>query len=440
MPMLIIFAIMKALYCRKNQISIRHNPQLPMACLMIEFAAVISLYAGYSNAKSIWKTLLISVAALTCGFIAVHHFRKIHINYSLTFSYIVLTTVSVVGCIIFRLFADYESTKTYNWVNVGSVTLQFSELLKPFMVTAFAIACSNFRKHPRAFLYYYGYQIINVILLGLLQEYGTAMELIFMTCISAMLVLLFPMHLKPFKQHLMRSTFPAIVLTLLCILLKFSKRMLAMADASADERTILGHTVHFWDIRLNSTGEETLKAAESMHNSPLVSANMTSFQSFRTMKPSVITDYVFALMVENFGWLIPSLLIAFFSFVMISITVKHRRKAAEGGFSDAMALGTAILLLVQAAIHILGPFRILPFSGITLPFLSIGLNSLIVCLLLLTTTEDSPDISITKSDTDIETSYFKQVSISNDSEDEDIMFAVNDDFECNRQPDQRAKK
>ena len=86
------------------------------------------------------------------------------------------------------------------------------------------------------------------------------------------------------------------------------------------------------------------------------------------------------------------------------------------------------------------PFRILPFSGITLPFLSIGLNSLIVCLLLLTTTEDSPDISITKSDTDIETSYFKQVSISNDSEDEDIMFAVNDDFECNRQPDQRAKK
>lgn len=184
-----------------------------------------------------------------------------------------------------------------------------------------------------------------------------------------------------------------------------------MADASADERTILGHTVHFWDIRLNSTGEETLKAAESMHNSPLVSANMTSFQSFRTMKPSVMTDYVFALMVENFGWLIPSLLIAFFSFVMISITVKHRRKAAEGGFSDAMALGTAILLLVQAAIHILGPFRILPFSGITLPFLSIGLNSLIACLLLLTTTEDSPDISITKSDTDIETSYFKQVSM-----------------------------
>ncbi len=423
-PMLMVFSIMKVLYCRRNPASFRHNPQLPIVCLMIEFATVTSLYAGYSNTGSIQKTALIATMAMIAGYTMLHRLNKIHINIPFMAGYVLLMVVSVIGFFIFRLCADYEMTKTYNWVNLGSVTLQYSELLKLVSVTAFAIACSNYRKHPMVFLYYYGYQVLNVLLLALLQEFGTAMEFIFVTCICAMLVLPFPKRIKPIGQHLTQSTLPATTLAVLCILLRFSKKALTKVDVSASEKIVLGHTLHFWDIRLNSNGEETLKAAECMRNSPLVSANMTSFQSFRTMKPSVMTDYVFTLMVENYGWLIPSLLIALFSVVMIRITVKHQRKAAEGDFLDAMALGTAILLLIQAAIHILGPFQFLPFSGITLPWMSQGMNSLIVCSLLLTTTEDSSAIPIVQTETENDVIRLKQVSIPDDNND---MMGVVDD-------------
>ena len=416
LPMLVIFSVMKLLYCRKNPDSFRHNPQLPAACLMLEFAAVTSLYAGYADARSVRNTALIAAAAMTVGYAAVYLLRKHQFRFSPALVFGVL-----IGCIIFRCFADDESTDTYNWISVGPVTVQYSELLKLLSVAAFAAACTCYREHAAVFLYYYGYQVLNVLLLALLQEFGTAMEFIFATCISAALVLPFPGQKLPLKQHCTHCTFPAATLAVLCVLLLFGKKMLAAADASGSGRMILGHTVHFWNIRLNSTGEETRRAAECMRNSPLIRANLTGFQSFRTMKPSVMTDYVFTLMVENFGWLIPLLLIAVFTVVMLRIAGKHRRRAAEGAFFDAMALGTAILLLTQAAIHILGPLRILPFSGITLPFVSSGFNSLIVCCLLLTATEHIADLPEQPPETALNVIRLRQDSFRNESDDRLVM-------------------
>ncbi|MDD5946423.1 MAG: FtsW/RodA/SpoVE family cell cycle protein [Oscillospiraceae bacterium] len=424
-PMLIILSIVKALYCRKHPYSFRRNPQLPVVCLMIEFAAVTSLYAGYANAGTILKNALIAAATMIVGYMAVPQLNRMHSKFPFAVVYVLLAAVSVIGFFVFRLCADYETTLTYNWVDLGPITLQYSELLKLPSVIAFASACSNRRKHPMAFLFYYGYQVFNVLLLALLQEFGTAMEFIFATCVCAMLVLPFPKRMKPIRQHLAYSTLPATTLAVLCILLRLGKQVLMQADVSASKTNVLGHTVHFWNIRLNSTGEETRKAAECMRNSPLMTVNLTGFQSFRSMKPSVMTDYVFTLMVENFGWLIPSLLMALFAAVMIHIAVKRRRKAAEGGFLDAMALATAALLLIQAAIHILGPLRMLPFSGITLPFLSNGLNSMIVCLLLLTATEDTTAVPMAAPETGAEVLCLKQAVLSDAGN--DLMLVSDDD-------------
>lgn len=55
-----------------------------------------------------------------------------------------------------------------------------------------------------------------------------------------------------------------------------------------------------------------------------------------------------------------------------------------------MGVCTAVMFLTQAAIHIFGPFGLLPYTGITLPFTSGGFNSLFVCSVLLVTTEILP--------------------------------------------------
>ena len=416
-PMLIAFSLMKSIYSWKSSSPARKNLQLPAALMLIELGTVISMYAGYSDTKRAVETAAVTILSVIFGYTVIRLYRRHPFRFPLIISYVVLTLISVIGYIIFRKLADPEETGTYNWIYItSSITLQYSEFLKLLSVAAISVTMSNIRKKPHAILFYYGYQIINVILLCGLLEFGTAMQFIICTCIIAVLLLPEPQHIRPLKHHLTKATLPAVTLIVFCFVLRISRKLLMSADPSAGDKQILGHSVHFWNIRLNSSAEEILLAKEGMKSAPLLSANLTRFESFKPMKPSVMTDYVFTLMVENFGWIIPTAMILWFAFTMVCIAVRHHREAASGQVVDAMAVSTVVMLLTQAAIHILGTWQILPFSGITLPFVSNGFNSLIVCTVLLTTTEIRTDVRKSPAEPETENVRVTAVPINQDTD------------------------
>lgn len=392
-PMLVAFSLMKSVYSWKSSSPVQKNLQLPAALMLIELGTVISLYAGYSDAVRVVETAAITILSIISGYTVIQLYQKYPFRFPMKGSYVLLILISVIGCIIFRKLANPDDTDTYNWIYItSSITLQYSEFLKLLSVAAISVTMSNIREKPHAILFFYGYQIINVILLCCLYEFGTAMQFIIYTCIIAVLLLPEPQHIRPLKHHLTKATLPAVTLIVFCFVLRISRKLLMTVDSAAGDKKIFGHSVHFWNIRLNSSGEEILLAKEGMKNAPLLSANLTRFESFKPMKPSVMTDYVFTLMVENFGWIIPIAMILCFSLTMLYIAFRHRREAASGQTVEVMAVSTVVMLLTQTSIHILGTWQILPFSGITLPFVSNGFNSLIVCAVLLTTTEIRTDV------------------------------------------------
>ena len=91
--------------------------------------------------------------------------------------------------------------------------------------------------------------------------------------------------------------------------------------------------------------------------------------------PFMYTDFIFSIFAEEFG-LLGSILflgfLAFFSYVSLRISIKCRNN-----YTKLVAIGCAILLVGQSIMHIAVATGSMPTTGLPLPFISYGGNSLI---------------------------------------------------------------
>ena len=100
--------------------------------------------------------------------------------------------------------------------------------------------------------------------------------------------------------------------------------------------------------------------------------------------PEAHTDFVFAIWAEEFGFIGAIAVLGLFAILLASIFRIGRRAEKLGQlFSAFIAYGAGLLLGAQVFINIGVNVGLLPTKGLTLPFLSYGGSSLIVCLILL---------------------------------------------------------
>ena len=100
--------------------------------------------------------------------------------------------------------------------------------------------------------------------------------------------------------------------------------------------------------------------------------------------PEAHTDFVFAIFAEEFGVVGALALIALFA-VLVTRILQTGRKAEKRGqlFSAYVAYAIAMMISGQVFINIGVNTGLLPTKGLTLPFLSYGGSSIIVCCALL---------------------------------------------------------
>ncbi len=100
--------------------------------------------------------------------------------------------------------------------------------------------------------------------------------------------------------------------------------------------------------------------------------------------PEAHTDFVFAILAEEFGFVGSVLVIGLFVALVSRIMVIGRNAEKSRQFFGAyICYGVAFMLAGQAFINIGVNTGLLPTKGLTLPFLSYGGSSLIVCCALL---------------------------------------------------------
>ncbi len=91
--------------------------------------------------------------------------------------------------------------------------------------------------------------------------------------------------------------------------------------------------------------------------------------------PFMYTDFIFAIFAEEFGLLGCSLFLGFlavFSYISLRIALKCRNN-----YTKLVAIGCGVLLIGQSIMHIAVATGSMPTTGLPLPFISYGGNSLI---------------------------------------------------------------
>lgn len=90
--------------------------------------------------------------------------------------------------------------------------------------------------------------------------------------------------------------------------------------------------------------------------------------------PEAHTDFVFAIVIEELGFVGASLILALLFFLILRVILVGIR--AKNPFNSMMAIGIGGMILVQTFINIGGISGLIPSTGVTFPFLSQGGNSL----------------------------------------------------------------
>jgi len=96
--------------------------------------------------------------------------------------------------------------------------------------------------------------------------------------------------------------------------------------------------------------------------------------------PVNTSDFIFAVICEEFGIVFGVIVILLYLVFIIRGMIIAR--SATSRFDALLVFGATCMLSLQSFIIIAGVIKLIPLTGITLPFISAGGSSLIACLAL----------------------------------------------------------
>jgi cell division protein FtsW len=100
--------------------------------------------------------------------------------------------------------------------------------------------------------------------------------------------------------------------------------------------------------------------------------------------PEAHTDFIFAIIAEEFGLVGAVVMVALFAALVVRIIMVAKNNLARGKIFAALAtFGVAILFSFQVFVNIGVSSGLLPTKGLTLPFISYGGSSLLICCALM---------------------------------------------------------
>ncbi len=253
---------------------------------------------------------------------------------------------------VVALFYGPEIKGAHRWIDIGPVGLQPSELAKPaFIVMAAWFLGENVRRPEMPGL------LIAMVLAGafvgllvLQPDFGQS-ALVVITFIAMLLIYGIPW------------------------ILVFGLSALAGAGVFL-AYSMIPHVASRIDRFLNPEKGDTFQvdtATQAFQNGGLFGTGPGGGEA-KQILPDSHTDFTFAVVGEEFGFIACMGLIILFAFIVIRIL--GRAKADPDPFATLAMSGLAVIFGLQAVINMGVNVSLLPAKGMTLPFISYGGSSL----------------------------------------------------------------
>ncbi|HEX9440314.1 MAG TPA: FtsW/RodA/SpoVE family cell cycle protein [Roseiflexaceae bacterium] len=280
----------------------------------------------------------------------------------------------------FAFGSDPNGSGVRAWFNLGLFYFQPSELLKIILVIFLASYLNEHREVVAQ-----GYQLGPLTLpplpylLPLVGMWGIAMGLIvFQRDLGAALLLF------------------SVFLAMLFVATNSGWYVIAGLSAFAVGSYVLFNVVSIVKTRVNiwldpwataqGTGYQIVQAIYALASGGVLGAGLG--RGFPTVVPAAHTDFIFTSLGEELG--LAGTIAVLVAYILLIFRGFHIALGVPGrfrGFEQLMAVGLTTILALQTFIIVGGNLRLIPLTGITLPFISYGgssvlMNFLIVGLLL----------------------------------------------------------
>ena len=245
-----------------------------------------------------------------------------------------------------------------SWLDFGSFTVQPSELVKVLYIYTGAATLDRLFARRNLFVFIV-FSAVCVCALALMGDFGTA--LVFF---AAFLVIAF-----------MRSGSFATVFLAVGGAAMAGFLVLSVKPYVAERFMTWGHAWEdVWDSGYQQTHAMSAAASGGLFGRGAGAGSLVDITA-------ADTDMVFAVLSEELGLIIAVLAM----FAVIALALFAVRNAARGRSTFYVIAGCAAvsLMMVQMGLNIFGSLDILPFTGVTFPFVSKGGTSLISCWMLL---------------------------------------------------------
>ena len=265
---------------------------------------------------------------------------------------------AAIGLLALNLLTAQEVFGAKNWLYIAGFSVQPSEFVKVVYIYAGAATLDRLYAGRNLFLFI-GFSALCVGALALMGDFGTA--LVFFACFLVISFL---------RSGNLATVFLALAgAALACFLVLYAKPHVAARFAAWG---------HVWDSPYGAGFQQTRALAAAASGGLF---GMGAGAGWLTGIVAADTDLVFCVLCEELGLCMGVL--AVLAVVLLAVFAFRDAAASRSTFYVISACAAVSVMLVQLALNVLGSVDILPFTGVTFPFVSRGGSSLICCWTLL---------------------------------------------------------
>lgn len=277
--------------------------------------------------------------------------------------YMILITTSLLALVLIPGLGIVRNGSR-SWFGIGSFAFQPSELFKiALVIYASKVLSEKYdqTKKIKGFLSIILFTLLGFILIMFQPDFGTAMVML-----ASIVLLMFTSRL-PIKYYVLFGGLGITMMVLLIIIAPYRfDRITSFIDPWSDP---LG------------TGFQIIQSLYAIGPGALLGNGLLNSYQKRFYLPEPQTDFIFAIVVEEFG-LIGGLLLLFL-FGYLFYKGFNFARTREDSFSSFLITGLLGLIFIQVIINLGVVVSLLPVTGITLPLISYGGSSLSVTLVSL---------------------------------------------------------
>ncbi len=337
--------------------------------ILLSIFSFLPIYSASSNLVYVigkgttWSHLIKHFMILSIGFVLIYSMHKIPYNYFKGISILLIPIIVLLLIYTFSLGTTIDGTIASRWIQIPIIGLSFQTSSLAFLVlmiyTAYYLAkIYDKKKSFKSTLIPFWTPIILIISLIIPSNLSTAV-LIFISIFLLSFIGGYPIRY---------------LISILLLAFLFISIFIIAAKAFPDK---IPNRVDTWISRIeNFNNKNDLKGNYQIERAKIAIASGEIFglgagkSRMKNFLPQSSSDFIYAIIVEEFGLIGGIIIIVFYLLILYRITVISFK--SQTIFSKLLVIGLGLPIVIQAFLNIGVALQVFPVTGQTLPLISSG--------------------------------------------------------------------